>query len=1160
MRRVAITVDVEAHDFRATQDHVDRLIWGRQAGQERGIGKMMDIADRCGVPLTFFVDYAECEVYGEAILDVAREIKRRGHDPQPHCHLEYLTKKFFGSEDPMSPRLADLAPDQAKKIAAYLVESHISALGDHPLVHRSRGYELGAAYLDALKEAAFVLDASYSLACKYKPLPLGLRSSFRFLNGLVEIPVPFIPYFQTPWPLVPWNFNHRVFLGEKKEENLLRHKNFLDAWFRRHGEGGIATLVMHSWSFWRMDANGFFSIPEEGTMELFQDLLTMLKDDFEIVSLGQIARQERHSPANLESVAADARETHCPVCYEPASHFQDYGAPKCMCPFCHSLERHRTLVDLVYAGAFGPAVFHNKDILHIAPGHPEKLLLHRMYQCRVTTLNILPGCDVQADIQAMPELEDNAFDIVLASEVFRHVRHLDRALAEIARVLRPGGILLCSDCLENAEYGRDITDEAEQISWYGREKLETYGIGDFRRFGRRDWETAFSPWFFTRLFKADDKATGSPAWWLACTPKPLTSPKEPQQADPVMADALLRSNAGRILLDAAHDPLQKFLQDFHSWEEYRQTCVANDLTWLKKNIFTLHFEQIGALPCMGEVADFPVRYPTDVHPHRFQSFAHLLPELAQDSAHGTCPQLHHLISEMTRWIDAYGFSAQALRMDRHTCWMVWHDAAVALRLNFMAYVFLRMLPLPGYPSQLLEKIFRSLLDHFLLLCTNHFFAAHNNHGWLQMFGLLSFCRAMPRLNGSKAATGIATERILALAETLLTPDGMLREHSPAYQAFCITLFAAIRDTLSSSGHSASPEVAALDALLQKMRFCLRCVATPDGELAAFGDTFLKAYPLIAPEVRRAATADSPPAGIALLPRSGCVTLRDGASFLSLSGAFYSYTHKHCDDLSFIWSEGSRNILVDPGEQVSDRDVLYSGPLWEKGFFCSTPNCVYAESAHAHNVVEINGQTWSRRTRPWGALPLSGNRLATTQWLLQGRWHRPEGFLQQRRLILSPGRWLLVLDDLEPQADASAEPADFTQWFHCDPRLEREEWRDGMAIFRLPEGNMLYCQTLAPHTVLTSHKGEVAPRLQGWVAETENPFCLTPAWALGLHQKKTAASFCTLFSLIGPCREGEAIEDGYLLRFTHGETERILWGDRIGQRRLWESRRDAPSSP
>jgi ubiquinone/menaquinone biosynthesis C-methylase UbiE len=54
------------------------------------------------------------------------------------------------------------------------------------------------------------------------------------------------------------------------------------------------------------------------------------------------------------------------------------------------------------------------------------------------------GIDAQvADVQALP-FADGEFDVVVAAWMLYHVPDLDRAFDEIARVLRPGGLLACA--------------------------------------------------------------------------------------------------------------------------------------------------------------------------------------------------------------------------------------------------------------------------------------------------------------------------------------------------------------------------------------------------------------------------------------------------------------------------------------------------------------------------------------------------------------------------------------------------------------------------------------------------------------------------------------------------------------------------------------------
>jgi SAM-dependent methyltransferase len=60
--------------------------------------------------------------------------------------------------------------------------------------------------------------------------------------------------------------------------------------------------------------------------------------------------------------------------------------------------------------------------------------------CRAQGLD--PHRLVLGDAERMTAFEDGYFDLVTAVEILEHVEHPDRALAEIRRVLRPGGLLI----------------------------------------------------------------------------------------------------------------------------------------------------------------------------------------------------------------------------------------------------------------------------------------------------------------------------------------------------------------------------------------------------------------------------------------------------------------------------------------------------------------------------------------------------------------------------------------------------------------------------------------------------------------------------------------------------------------------------------------------
>jgi malonyl-CoA O-methyltransferase len=75
---------------------------------------------------------------------------------------------------------------------------------------------------------------------------------------------------------------------------------------------------------------------------------------------------------------------------------------------------------------------------------------------------------VSASMNALP-FADSAFDAAYATESLEHAVDIDRAVAEMCRVVRPGGRIVVID--KNKEHwGRFKTPEWER--WFGREELE----------------------------------------------------------------------------------------------------------------------------------------------------------------------------------------------------------------------------------------------------------------------------------------------------------------------------------------------------------------------------------------------------------------------------------------------------------------------------------------------------------------------------------------------------------------------------------------------------------------------------------------------------------------------------------------------------------------
>jgi hypothetical protein len=75
-----VSIDVEASPNYPSCDHAGELIWGRFGKEQIGITRMMDLAEKYGHRLTFFVDYCERFLYPDHFREITGAIQSRGHD------------------------------------------------------------------------------------------------------------------------------------------------------------------------------------------------------------------------------------------------------------------------------------------------------------------------------------------------------------------------------------------------------------------------------------------------------------------------------------------------------------------------------------------------------------------------------------------------------------------------------------------------------------------------------------------------------------------------------------------------------------------------------------------------------------------------------------------------------------------------------------------------------------------------------------------------------------------------------------------------------------------------------------------------------------------------------------------------------------------------
>jgi SAM-dependent methyltransferase len=131
----------------------------------------------------------------------------------------------------------------------------------------------------------------------------------------------------------------------------------------------------------------------------------------------------------------------CPCCGRGFGAFApDWNRPNAICPGCGAHERHRALA--IYLCERTELGQRPLRLLHFAPEHALDQVLEAMSGLDRVTADLEPGtADLQIDITQIA-LADASFDAILCSHVLEHVEDDHAAMAELHRVLRPGGFAL----------------------------------------------------------------------------------------------------------------------------------------------------------------------------------------------------------------------------------------------------------------------------------------------------------------------------------------------------------------------------------------------------------------------------------------------------------------------------------------------------------------------------------------------------------------------------------------------------------------------------------------------------------------------------------------------------------------------------------------------
>lgn len=146
-------------------------------------------------------------------------------------------------------------------------------------------------------------------------------------------------------------------------------------------------------------------------------------------------------------------------------------------PSTLSLERHRLLWLYLNETDFFSAP---KKVLHFAPEQAFYKLFRSQKNLDYTTTDLFsPLADVKADICDLP-FADNSYDVILCNHVLEHIPDDTKAMQELYRVLKPGGMgifQIPQDLNREQTFSDDtITDPKERAKIFGQyDHVRVYG-------------------------------------------------------------------------------------------------------------------------------------------------------------------------------------------------------------------------------------------------------------------------------------------------------------------------------------------------------------------------------------------------------------------------------------------------------------------------------------------------------------------------------------------------------------------------------------------------------------------------------------------------------------------------------------------------------------
>ncbi|MCX8039992.1 MAG: methyltransferase domain-containing protein [Planctomycetota bacterium] len=477
-----ISIDVEALPGRAERAPVDTLIWGKVDGGEFGIRRMAQIFSQYNFVANFMVDVSIAEMYGEQVLrHIIKTILNLGHEVHMHQHIENSLRHWGIHPDRSAIGHDEIGPDDSIRMLQHGALLFHMCRGQKPTVFRAGGLRFSRHTIEALP-AAGIWCASNARGVSWG------GNTWRWPNGVGELP---LDLNADPLPkaltLLPKTLSE---VQEKPRSTF--------------------NMLLHSWSLLRRAPDGMHRHYDPEYESALHDICRQLQGKATVAGYSTLTPHAWPQRSDWSALPPQrpfapllAHELVCSLCGAMLSR-NVMTSDRCVS--CGSRVRHRHLLH-AFAQVGNP--FAGRSVLACHANPLEKTVFLSCAR-HVTNFDVRPisYCDMQMDIQHMDGVANHSYECFFAAHVLNHVKDDMSALREIHRVLVPGGLVVFTVPYRDHEATVELDDPARD---YGKDNLERYGVGSFRRYGRDDFLARLQKHFEPFTVSAFDPITGETA-------------------------------------------------------------------------------------------------------------------------------------------------------------------------------------------------------------------------------------------------------------------------------------------------------------------------------------------------------------------------------------------------------------------------------------------------------------------------------------------------------------------------------------------------------------------------------------------------------------------------------------------------------------------------